>query len=586
MLDCVPMRCRPWPLLAFLVAVAALTLAGGARQALADGPVVTTASDHTPDGSCDADCTLREAIATVAQGQTITFDIPGDGPHVIHLASAMDGLFRAGVTIDGYSQPGAAPNSAEAWQPGNADIRIVLDGDTIPGGQDSWGLWLSAKSLTVRGLSFVNFDDEAIKFATFPSAAIKGNYIGVWPDGVTAGPNATGITLRSSETGNLVGGSAPADRNVISGNSGPGIAVTGSSAVTVAGNFIGTDAGGAAALPNGGNGIDMKGGDGSTVGGAVSGAGNLLSGNQGNGIAISTPDGRSINVKGNRIGVAADGVSPLPNQKNGVFLDQDAYDITIGGEFIPAEQNIIAYNQKAGVSLSSSASSQNYIDPNQMYANGGLGADLLDDGDVLANDHGDGDSGPNNLMNYPEVTTALLTGTVLTVDGQIDTVPNQYTNMFFFANSECDPSGFGEGESFLGSYGVLAGATGIAHFQRTFTNPALGGRMIITMSASDPESSSEFSRCEPIQRAPDFNCDNGVDERDPLALVAYLAGAAASQPAATNCPGLGASAGDSVYGDADCDSQITLRDALAVLIAIAGAERLPLPQGCAIVLPS
>ena len=225
---------------------------------------------------CDTnDCTFREAIQAVEYSQTIAFNIEGNGPHIIQLNSAMDGLFRQSVTIDGYTQPGAAPNSAAAWEPGNADIRIVLDGSTIPGGQDSWGLWLSAKNLTVRGLSFVNFDDEAIKFATFPSAAIKGNYIGLYPDGHTVGPNAVGITLRSSEPGNLIGGYVPADRNVISGNTGAGLAVTGSSEVAIAGNFIGTDASGTLARPNGGNGIDMRGGPGSTIGGALAGSGNL-----------------------------------------------------------------------------------------------------------------------------------------------------------------------------------------------------------------------------------------------------------------------------------------------------------------------
>lgn len=581
-LKAVQSRYAPASLIALLVAAGALMLSGGAQHAFADGPVVTTESDHAPDGACDSDCTLREAMGVVTENQTITFNIPGDEVHVIHLNSAMDGTFRAGVTIDGYSQPGAEPNTAAAWEPGNADIRIVLDGDTIPAGQDSWGLWLSAKNLAVRGLSLVNFDDEAIKFATFPSAAIQGNYIGVWPDGETAGPNATGITLRSSEPGNLIGGSSPEDRNVISGNAGAGLSVTGSSAVTIAGNFVGTTASGLAGLPNGGNGIDMKGGSGSTVGGAADGAGNLVSGNTGNGIGISTSDGRSINVKGNRIGVAGDGVSPLGNGKNGVYLDQDAFDVTIGGEFNPHEQNIIAYNQKAGVALSSSASDQNYIDPNRIADNGGLGADLLDDGQVLPNDHADGDNGPNNLMNYPVVTGALLTGQSLTVTGTLDTVPGQYNNMFFFANTACDPSGYGEGEFFLGSYAVRAGPEGTAQFQRTFTNPALQGRMYITMAASDPESSSEFSACKQIAREPDFNCDSGVDERDAVAILSYVA--TGTQPPPTgNCLAIGAADGDRVYGDLDCDGYVTPLDALVLMIVQAGADPSPLLQNCGLI---
>lgn len=568
---------------ALLLAVALLALGGGPRGAFADALVVNTASDHAPDGCDAADCTLREAIEAVTDSQTIAFNIEGEGPHIIQLNSAMNGLFRQGVTLDGYTQPGASPNTAGPWEPGNADIRIVLDGSAIPGGQDSWGLWLSAKNLTVRGLSFVNFKDEAIKFATFPSAAIKGNYIGLYPDGVTAGPNAVGITLRSSEPGNLIGGSAAADRNVISGNTGAGLAITGSSEVAVAGNFIGTDASGSLARPNGGSGIDMRGGPGSTIGGALAGSGNLLSGNNGNGIAISTSDGHSINVKGNRIGTAADGETPLPNKLNGVYLAQDAWDVTIGGEFDPREQNIIAFNMKAGVSLAASAGAQNYIDPNKTYANGGLGSDLLDDGAVLANDPGDADTGPNNRMNYPVMTSIVLSGTKLTVDGYLDTVPSSYSNMFFFANAECDPSGYGEGEIFLGSYGFAAGPTGTAQFHRVFTSPPLDGRGFITMSASDPESSSEFSACLPLDIAPDYNCDNLADTGDPLALLSHLA-TGDRGPAGPFCTEIGQTIGDTVFGDPDCDGQLTARDPLVLMLALSGAAQLPLPQGCQILL--
>ena len=66
----------------------------------------------------------------------------------------------------------------------------------------------------------------------------------------------------------------------------------------------------------------------------------------------------------------------------------------------------------------------------------------------------------------------------------------------------CDPSGHGEGELFLGSLGISSGPTGIVNFHRVFTQPPLGGRTIITMAASDPESSSEFSPCETIAVRP------------------------------------------------------------------------------------
>lgn len=70
---------------------------------------------------------MREALEDASGGQTISFNISGAGPHVIKPTSELPGLVDS-VSIDGYTQPGASPNTAAAWQPGNASIRIVLDG--------------------------------------------------------------------------------------------------------------------------------------------------------------------------------------------------------------------------------------------------------------------------------------------------------------------------------------------------------------------------------------------------------------------------------------------------------------------------
>jgi len=353
--------------------------------------------------------------------------------------------------------------------------------------------------------------------------------------------------------------------------------------VVVAGNFIGTDASGTQARPNDDNGIDLAGGPFSTIGGAVTGAGNLISGNGANGIAISTPDGRGINVKGNRIGTTADGLSPLPNAESGVYLTQGAFDTTIGGEFDPNEENVIAFNGGAGVSLAASAGAQNYIDPNVMHSNGGLGADLLDDGLVLANDPGDADTGPNNRMNYPVISNALLSGTKLTVNGELNTVPSQYSNMFFFTNAACDPSGYGEAEKFLGSLGVNSGPTGTVPFQRMFSNPPLNGRGWITMAGSDPESSSEFALCVPVDITADYNCDAAINAVDALTLLKHVATGNAGS-VGEGCTSVGAMMGDTVFGDPNCDDVVSPADALVLLVAVSGASQLPLPVGCTLLL--
>lgn len=600
------------------------------QDAHAQNLVVNTTDDHDVDtGGCEdlpGDCTLREAIMSLAaSGDTISFGIPGAGPHTIKPTTSLPPITFAGVTVDGYTQDGAVPNTAAAWQAGNAQIRIIIDGseNTEPNGP---GLYLFAPNLTVRGLSIVNAEGEGIKTGTLIGGIkVAGNYIGVLPDGVTAGPNGVGIELRSSATGNIIGGPNPADRNVISGNTGDGLLASGGQSIVVSGNFVGTSASGTTAVPNGAFGLHMDGAPHSTVGGNTNGAGNLVSGNALSGIALTTTDSQSTNVKGNRIGTAGDGTTPLPNQKHGVYLATGAHDNTIGGEFNVNEQNIIAYNLMAGVALAASAGANNYIDPNVTHSNVGLGTDLLENG-VTLNDADDSDAGPNNLMNFPVLNTATYDGATLSITGTITTEPGAI-NMFVFANSSCDPSGYGEGGRFLGSIGLIINSTAPTGFSRTNTpNPPLTDPTWLTMSASDPESSSEFSLCKlvaftngtptptatpptatptevptptptttpvvtptespqptftdtPAPRHGDLTCTGVVDEQDMMVILMYLA---TDQTGTSQnlCPVIGETYNGHLVGDLDCDGLITALDALIALLREVPDALLPLPSGC------
>jgi hypothetical protein len=181
------------------------------------------------------------------------------------------------------------------------------------------------------------------------------------------------------------------------------------------------------------------------------------------------------------------------------------------------------------------------------------------------------------------MTSVVLSGMRLTVEGLLDTAPDTFNNMFFFVNTVCDPSGYGEAEKFLGSYGVNSGASGTAEFTRVFSNPPLNGRGFITMAASDPESSSEFSLCEPVDITADYTCDGEIDLDDPLALLRKYATGDAGD-VSQFCSEIGTFVGDTVFGDPDCDDQLTPRDPLVLLATLAGAETPPLPVGCTILL--
>ena len=553
----------------------------GTNTARAGGPVVTTADDPTPNGCKPGDCSVREALLDASGGQTISFNIPGAGPHVIKPTSVLPGLVDS-VSIDGYTQPGASPNTATAWQTGNASMRIVLDGSLAGPGVN--GLTIGGTAVLIRGLVIQNFSDNGIMVAAFASGTIYGNYLGTDYTGSFAEPNGlSGVNVHGSDT--AVGGRSPDERNLISGNAVDGIQMNGEGPIVITGNFIGTDVRGTAPLPNANDGVRLKDGSDSLIGNSDPGAGNLISGNEGNGLTLGGPGVHGVLVRGNRLGTAGDGTTPLPNSGHGIYIALGAFSNTIGGASQP-NQNTIAFNGGDGVSLAVSAKAKNYLDPNVTHSNGGLGADLKDDG-VTLNDLDDPDTGPNDVMNFPVITRAEVVDGILEVEGTLNTVPAPFLPIFIFANSECDPSGYGEGERFLGE--DIAEGTGPNYtFEATIEEFVSDGEYI-TVSASNPESTSEFSKCEKIVGAPmgtartwgDVDCANGVSPIDSLKVLRADAGLGNTQP--PGCPGIGdevqVDGVTRIWGDVDCSLALNPVDSLKILRSDAG---LPFSQanGC------
>jgi len=480
------------------------------------------------DGNCDdgtGDCTVRAAIEeanALTRPDAIIFRIPGAGPHTIQPASALPTI-ASPVIINGYTEPGAAP--ATSTTP--ATLMIELDGSIAGSGVNGLELNLLADKCLVQGLVINRFDGAGVKLLG-NNNLIRGNFIGTDVTGTVIDPDGlplSGDELGNSETGvfvdggnNTIGGTTPRARNIISGNLN-GIEIVGSGN-PIQGNYLGTDVTGTIDLGNLVEGVSLHGNGcrNNTIGGTTRGAGNLISGNV-NGISLFG-NAYGNEVQGNLIGTDRNGAGPLGNDSYGVrFSPFATANNTIGGTASGAG-NIIAFNGGDGVGSTDNIddnSNNNAILSNSIFSNGGQGIDLAPDG-VTANDAGDSDTGGNNLQNFPVLTSATTDGSSITIDGTLNSTSNTTFTLEFFANTACDPSNHGEGESFIGWTAETSDGSGDVTFTINFSSAVPTGQFV-TATATDPNNNtSEFCECiDVLAGVPKQNVSPGDEPAAPLA---------------------------------------------------------------------
>lgn len=186
---------------------------------------------------------------------------------------------------------------------------------------------------------------------TTDTITIQGNYIGLGADGSALGNTAHGVDLISGPTSVTIGGTASGAKNAISNNGGDGVYLDGVDDNSVIGNYIGTDNTGLIDMGNTGSGISMsQGSSGNTVGGTISGSRNIISGNDGTaGISIVDDTSDSNVIKGNYIGVGSDGVTEIANTGQGISI-YGGDGGSIGGTTLLA-RNVVSGNNSNGISL-------------------------------------------------------------------------------------------------------------------------------------------------------------------------------------------------------------------------------------------
>jgi len=467
------------------------------------------------NGSAGED-TLRQAIldANASPGlDTITFDLE-DGETTITLASEDGPLpdITDPVTIDGSTQPGFV------------GLPIVeINGSSIDGD----GLRITGGDSTIRALAINRFGAAGIRISEGDNNRIEGVHVGLDTDGTAdLGNGGDGIVILSSD--NLIGGTGTTGRNLISGNGGDGIEIRGGAATgnIIRNNHIGVDRTGRDAIPNEGNGVTVDGGSNNTIGGATSGFRNVISGNDGSGVALLGGGASDNVVTGNLIGAGVESsINTLGNGESGVLIDGGSNN-TIGGTSASAG-NQIAFNGQtadhAGVLVLDGTG--NTIQTNAISRNTGLGIDLGGDG-VTFNDEGDEDSGPNERQNFPEIFAASTeNSTTTTVQGMLESVADSTFVLQFFEVISPDGTAFGEGRRFVGQTTVNTDDNGEAIFDVTLPATVLPSRYIAATATDLDGNTSEFSQAVQVVQGRQELVDLVVaatDDPDPVQVGAIL----------------------------------------------------------------
>ncbi len=410
----------------------------------------------------------------------------------------------AGNLISGNSYYGILIGASDNLVEGN---RIGTDATGTLALYNKDGIMISSPGNTIGGTTsgagnLISGNEEGVLIIGSGNTGnlVEGNLVGTDPTGTSAVGNGMGVDIEAS--GSTIGGTTSGAGNLISGNSGSGIYISGSGNL-VEGNRIGTNPDGTASVSNGyGNGVEIGGtlqGVNNTIGGTTVGAGNLVSGNA-NGIVLYAPANL---IEGNLIGTDVTGNGPLANSGDGLLLSSYASSNTIGGTTTGAG-NTIAFNNPAaftfysgGVVLYDATAIGNSIRGNSIHDNGGLGIDLGiypgGDGVTLNGSHA-GQAGPNDWQTYPILTSVTSSGGSTTVGGTFSSTPNTTYALDFYASTAADPTGFGEGQTYIGTITVTTDGNGNATFTATLSVSVPTGQYVsataTNLAAGD---TSEFS---------------------------------------------------------------------------------------------
>jgi hypothetical protein len=213
----------------------------------------------------------------------------------------------------------------------------------------------------------------------------------------------------------------------------------------------------------------------------------------------------------------------LGNGLNGIAVRNGAAGNRLGPD------NVIAFNGLNGVLFAPSAGNGNAVRGNAIFGNGALGIDLDGDGPT-ANDGTDADTGPNELQNFPVITSALTSGDTTTVAGTLQGASNSVFQIDFFLGSEIGPAGSSERQRYLGSATVVVDTTGRVDFSIALPQPVLAGQSITATATDAGGNTSEFSPAAQVGGPPVIVTHPAGTAVKPGTPVMFCVTAIGSQP--------------------------------------------------------
>lgn len=523
---------------------------------------------------------LRQAIADANNnpgGDTIVFSIPGAGPHVITPIGVGFAIAEHAL-IDGYSQPGSSPNTLAVGN--DAVLKIVIDCGSLGFFQDALivNQFGAAKGTVIRGLVINNGIGPGSNVGKYlemraPYSRLQGCFIGVDPTGTSL----VGSVNHCMEIWDscFIGGDTPAERNVIAGGGSENVMLGGSNGVggnVLKGNYIGVNAQGTAAFSLSSPDKSLvTSGSGNIIGGPTVAERNIIAPAKNFAVWVTRPaeitgnyigvdatgmsdlgegtgtnfgvyvenspasgtivkdnlisgfysglllvNASRVTVQGNRIGTDATG-SPTLGNDVGVRIygvpGQGGDSSLIGGDS-PSQGNVIAGND-FGIVIESALHSISIL-RNSICCNIVSGIDLGYYNGVTANDPGDADAGPNFLQNFPVLVEALDQPTQSWITGTLHSTPSTQFHIEYFYSPACAASGYGEGQTFLGSQ--TATSDGAGDVDLDFIGPQIASGGVVTATATDPDgNTSEFSAC--LLVVPDSDGDSLADANDNCPLI-------------------------------------------------------------------